>query len=71
MDFNFKKCEIMHFSTPSAPKQKFDYKLKGEILEIVSHHPYLGVDFSDNLKNDHIGLNIFYFMIIYNMDIHT
>ena len=55
MDFNVKKCAIMQFTTPSTPKQKFDYKMKGEILEIVSHHPYLGVEFSDNLKfNDHI-----------------
>ena len=29
--------------------------MKGETLEIVSHHPYLGVELSDNLKfNDHI-----------------
>ena len=29
--------------------------MKGEILETVSQHPYLGVELSDNLKfNDHI-----------------
>ena len=50
MDFNVEKCAIMQFTTPSTPKQEFDYKMKGEILEIVSHHPYLGVEFSDNLK---------------------
>ena len=53
MDFNVKKCTIMQFSS-STRKQKYDYKMKGETLEIVSHHPYLGVEFSDNLKfNDH------------------
>ena len=49
-----KKCAIMQFSS-STRKQKYDYKMKGETLEIVSHHPYLGVEFSDNLEfNDHI-----------------
>ena len=54
MDFNVKKCAIMQF-TSSTRKQKYDYNMKGETLEIVSHHPYLGVEFSNNLKfNDHI-----------------
>ena len=49
-----KKCATMHFST-SNRKQKYEYKMKGEILETVSQHPYLGVELSDNLKfNDHI-----------------
>ena len=31
------------------------HKMKGEILETVSQHPYLGVELSDNLKfNNHI-----------------
>ena len=48
-----KKCAFMQFS--STRKQKYDYKMKGETLEIVSHHPYLGVELNDNLKfNDHI-----------------
>ena len=55
MDFNVKKCAIMQCST-SARKQQFDYKMKGETLETVSHHPYLGVELSDNLKfNNHIN----------------
>ena len=30
--------------------------MKGEALETVSHHPYLGVELSDNLKsNNHIN----------------
>ena len=55
MDFNVKKCAIMQFSF-STRKQKYDYKMKAETLKIVSHHPYLGVELSDNLKfNDHIN----------------
>ena len=55
MDFNVKKCAIMQCST-SARKRQFDYKIKGETLETVSHHPYLGVELSDNLKfNNHIN----------------
>ena len=55
MDFNVKKCAIMQYSN-SARKQQFDYKMKGETLETVSHHPYLGVELSDNLKfNKHIN----------------
>ena len=54
MDFNVKKCATMHFSS-SNWKQKYEYKMKGEIPETVSQHPYLGVELSDNLKfNDHI-----------------
>ena len=35
--------------------KKYEYKMKGEILETVSQHPYLGVELSGNLKfNDHI-----------------
>ena len=51
MDFNVKKCAIMQCST-STKKQNFDYKKKGETLETVSHHPYLGIKLSDNLKFD-------------------
>ena len=64
MDFNVKKCATMHFSS-SNQKQKYEYKMKGEILETVSQHPYLGVELSDNLKfNDHID-NIIKTIIIY------
>ena len=64
MDFNVKKCATMHFSS-SNRKQKYEYKMKREILETVSQHPYLGVELSDNLKfNDHID-NITKKIIIY------
>ena len=63
-DFNVKKCATMHFSSTNR-KQKYEYKMKGEILETVSQHPYLGVELSDNLKfNDHID-NITKKIIIY------
>ena len=39
----------------SLNKKRFDYTMNGEILETVKHHPYLGVELSDNLKyNTHI-----------------
>jgi hypothetical protein len=45
----------MKFSS-SSHKKKHDYKMEGESLEIVNRHPYLGVEFSDNLKfNGHIN----------------
>jgi hypothetical protein len=54
MEFNVKKCAIMQFGTKTT-KRTFSYTMKGEPLEIVSHHPYLGVELSDNLKyNIHI-----------------
>ena len=55
MDFNVKKCAIMQFSLSSTKKKNFNYKMKGDSLEIVKNHPYLGIEFSDNLKfNSHI-----------------
>ena len=39
MDFNVKKCATMRFSS-SNRKQKYEYKMKEEILETVSQHPY-------------------------------
>ena len=54
MDFNLKKCATMRFLS-SNRKQKYEHKMKGEILETVSQHPYLGVELNDNLKfNDRI-----------------
>lgn len=54
MEFNVKKCAIMQFGTKTT-KRTFNYTMKGEPLEIVNHHPYLGVELSDNLKyNIHI-----------------
>ena len=49
-----KKCATMHFSS-SNRKQKYEYKIKGEVIETVLQHPYLGFELSVNLKfNDNI-----------------
>ena len=49
MEFNVKKCAIMQIGT-STRKRALNYTMKGEPLEIVDHHPYLGVELSNNLK---------------------
>ena len=49
MKFNVKKCAIRQFRTPTR-KRTSDYTMKGEPLEIVDHHPYPGVELSNNLK---------------------
>jgi hypothetical protein len=55
MEFNVNKCAIMQFTT-STNKDKFKYTMKGEELNTVQHHPYLGVELSDNMKfNLHIN----------------
>ena len=42
----------------SPNKKSSDYTMNGEILETVKHHPYLGVELSDNLKyNTNINNN--------------
>jgi hypothetical protein len=49
MEFNVKKCATMQFMS-SKKKTPFYYTMKGEPLEIVHHHPYLGVELNDSLK---------------------
>jgi hypothetical protein len=49
MEFNDKKCAVMQFGAKTS-KRTFNYTMKGEPLEIVNRHPYLGVGLSDNLK---------------------
>jgi hypothetical protein len=54
MEFNVDKCAIMNITT-KRNKSEFEYTMKGKQLEIVKHHPYLGVELSDNMKyNMHI-----------------
>ena len=56
MEFNIKKCAIMQFTTTSSKLQHNGYIMKGQTLETVQHHPYLGVELSDNMKfNLHIN----------------
>ena len=49
MELNVKKGTIMQF-TSSKKKNPFHYTMKGEPVEIVHHHPYLGVELNDSLK---------------------
>ena len=45
-----KKSRNYHF------KAKHEYKMNNQILETVKHHPYLGVELTDNMKyNNHIN----------------
>ena len=53
-EFNVDKCAIMNFGI-LRNISKFDYKMKKQSLQVVKHHPYLGVELSDNMKyNLHI-----------------
>ena len=49
MEFNVDKYAIMNFGT-LRNISKFDYKMKNQSLQVVKHHPYLGVELSDNMK---------------------
>ena len=54
MEFNIDKCAIRNLGT-LRNISKFDYKMKNQSLQVVKHHPYLGVELSDNMKyNLHI-----------------
>ena len=54
MEFNVDKSAIMNFGT-LRNISKFDYKMKNRSLQVVKHHPYLGMELSDNMKyNLHI-----------------
>ena len=48
MEFNIDKCVIMNIGT-LRNKSKFEYKIKNKTLEVVRHHPYLGVELTDNI----------------------
>eukprot|EP00745_Piridium_sociabile_P009324 TRINITY_DN16486_c0_g1_i8.p1 TRINITY_DN16486_c0_g1~~TRINITY_DN16486_c0_g1_i8.p1 ORF type:complete len:256 (-),score=44.82 TRINITY_DN16486_c0_g1_i8:150-917(-) len=51
MRFNATKCYVMSFS--HTPTSQFMYSLDNTILKSVSSNPYLGIQFSDNLKWSH------------------
>ena len=47
MKFNVDKCVIMNIG---------NLKINDQILETVNHHPYLGVELTDNMKyHNHIN----------------
>lgn len=52
MEFNVKKCSVIHFHTTKV-NNIGHYYMKGETLESVQHQQYLGVELSDNLKFNH------------------
>jgi hypothetical protein len=55
MSFNTRKCKTMRVTTKKNPIIH-TYSIGNENLEIVSHHPYLGVELSSKLKwTDHIN----------------
>ena len=51
MQFNVTKCYIM--SLAWSPPSSFFYSLNDSILQKASTKPYLGIQFSDNLKWTH------------------
>jgi hypothetical protein len=51
MEFNVKKIlSSCNLEQKQSSKRTFNYTMKGEPLEIVNHHPYLGVELSDKMK---------------------
>ena len=62
-EFNIDKYVIMNIGT-LRNKSKFEYKMKTnnnkkktkkKTLEVVKHHPYLGVELTDNMKYNQGG----------------
>ena len=55
MNFNVKKCSIMHLSRHRQPITD-QYSLNGTVLSSVSSHPYLGIEIQNDLRwNNHIN----------------
>ena len=48
MKFNPSKCHVLRISRKQNPVES-NYVLMGNVLDSVTHHPYLGVEFSRNL----------------------
>ena len=54
MKFDVDKCVVMNIGNLKI-KSKYEYKMNSQILETMKHHPYLGVELPDNMKdNNHI-----------------
>ena len=49
MSFNTSKCKLLHITTKRNPITH-SYRMADNLLEMVKHHPYLGVELSHNLK---------------------
>ena len=52
MSFNTRKCNTLRVTTKKNPIVH-TYSMGTDVLETVSHHPYLGVELSSNLKWTH------------------
>ena len=52
MSFNTRKCNTLRVTTKKNPIVH-TYSMGTDELETVSHHPYLGVELSSNLKWTH------------------
>ena len=52
MQFNAKKCHTLRITKKRCPV-KHDYIMLGHRLEVVEHHPYLGLEFSNELSWNH------------------
>ena len=49
MKFNVDKCVVMNIGNLKI-KSKHEYKMNNQIFDTVKHHPYLGVELTDNMK---------------------
>ena len=55
MNFNIKKCFMMHMTRQRKHKTTHTYNMKGSPLSTVMSHPYLGVEIQSDLRwNDQI-----------------
>ena len=54
MDFNADKCKVLRITNKKSPVATI-YSMLGEELEVVVHHPYLGIELDSNLSwNSHV-----------------
>ena len=51
LSFNLKKCNVIRITRSISPII-FNYTAQGVPIPVVSHHPYLGVELSSNLRWD-------------------
>ena len=57
MGFNTSKCFVMHVTQKRSPAM-YQYSMGNTALEVVTHHPYLGVELSCDLEWKHHISNI-------------
>ena len=57
MDFNIDKCRVLRITKKKSPVATM-YNMLGEELEVVVHHPYLGIEYDSNLSWNSLVNNI-------------